>query len=142
MIVLDTNIISEIMKSQPDERVLSWFHIQENESIAISVITIAEIEYGLARLPSGSRRKHLTRMFNGMIQDKALIKIYPIDDETAQLAGQLMAIRENMGRPITLQDMLIAATAHRNGRRLATRNIKDFEGLDLSLENPFLESFA
>lgn len=134
MILLDTNVVSELMKPAPDDRVRAWLLGLHATPLAIAVVTVAEIEYGLRRLPPGRRRESLMERF-GEFTDA--ISILPLDDVAARESGRLRALREAAGRPSTPSDMMIAGIATVADAALATRNARDFEGLALTLIDPW-----
>lgn len=136
MIVLDTNIISEPPRTGADSRLLEWLNEQEAESLHLTTPTIAEMAKGAEVFFSktGSLRhrrylEHVVETYRGRILDFNL--------EASRLFGQVVARRQMAGRPISVMDAMIAAIAIAHGATLATRNIRDFDGLDLNLTNPF-----
>ena len=127
--LLDTNIISEIMKKAPNESVVEWFSKQEE--IFFSVITIEEIYYGLSR-------KNLVKKlawFKQFAADKATV--LEISDKISCWSGEKRGELAGSGKIVTMADSLIAATAHDCGLILATRNIKDFQHFGIAVVNPF-----
>jgi len=137
MILLDTNIISEMMKAAPSVQVLKWMNQQKSVQLAISTITIAEIEYGINVLPDGKRRRYLEKAFSQTVNESFKHRIFSFDESAAVLYGKWMGKRKNSGRPASLLDGQIAAVALANKMTLATRNIRDFENSGLKLVNPF-----
>jgi predicted nucleic acid-binding protein len=136
MILLDTNIVSELMKPRADERVRTWLFSLGDERLSTTAITIAEIEYGLHRLPDGKRREDLGARF---AQLSAAINVLPLDHSAATQAGHFHALRESLGLPSTASDMMIAGIASTAGARLATRNMRDFAQLPLTLIDPWAD---
>jgi predicted nucleic acid-binding protein len=136
MIVLDTNVVSEIMTGPPESLVLAWLSEQLGEDLRISVIAAAEITYGLARMPGGQKKDRLSSAWDGVVASWATTFL-TVDVETARIAGEIQGMRSRAGRPLHLADAVIAATALRYGAALATRNTKDFRGLGLTLANPW-----
>jgi toxin FitB len=138
MILLDTNVVSEFMGAAPARPVADWLRAQRLAELALASITIGEIGFGLALLPDGRRRASLTAAFERfrleLIGDRVLV----FDETNARAYGALMAQRQRAGLHADSNDMQIAALAHVNGHRVATRNTSDFEGLGLSLINPFV----
>ena len=126
MILLDTNLISELMKSNPHPGVTEWVDDLPESALFVSTITRAEIELGIALLPAGRRKQSIAGAAQLMFEqfaDRCLVF-----GETAAIQyGQLIALRKNAGRPISVEDAQIASIALANGLRLATRNLKDFE---------------
>lgn len=137
MIVLDTNIISEMMRSLPAIQVSNWLDEQDAVELYITTVTISEISYGLNVLPDGNRRKLLESAFNKVIQTAFKHRILPFDEPAAHLYGKLMGNRKILGRPMSVSDGQIAAITRTQEATLATRNIRDFMDCGLDLINPF-----
>ena len=134
MIVLDTNVLSELMRPHPDDQVRAWLlHVSEIR-LAISAVTIAEIEYGLRRLPDGLRQSDLRDRFARFVTG---LTVLPLNEDSASYAGMFRAMRDELGLPSTPSDMMIAGIAMQAGANLATRNIRDFEKLPVVLLNPW-----
>jgi predicted nucleic acid-binding protein len=130
--LLDTNVISELARKNPNPSVIEFF--ESLEEITVSVVTIEEIEFGIERLPL-NQRKHLWKWWSALLSLPPLV--LGIDENTAKLAGNLRAKQEAKGKSRTQADMLIAATAISNGLILVTRNTKDFSDSGVSVLNPF-----
>ena len=137
MILLDTNVISELMKPLPMPSVLTWINQQQNTELVISTITIAEITYGLQALPVGKRRTTLELAFEQAINEAFHNHIMPFDEPAAYIYGKIMGHRKQLGQPMSLFDGQIAAIALSKNAGLATRNINDFQNCGLTLINPF-----
>jgi hypothetical protein len=136
--LLDTNILSELMRPQPDDNVLAWFECQPDAVFAVSVIARAEILLGIALLPSGRRRDELANAAERMFQEDFSGRSLPFDDRAADEYAALVAARTRSGHPISTEDAQIAAIALIHDQRLVTRNIKDFAGIaGLSIVNPW-----
>ncbi len=133
MIVLDTNVLSELMKARPDAQVGVWMQ-SIDETVATTAITVMEIEYGLRRLPDGRRKVDLGHRFAALA---TVLTVMPLDDIAAYRAGQFRALREAEGFAPHPSDMMIAGIAASAEARLATRNVKDFQGLPLQLVDPW-----
>ena len=137
MILLDTNVISELMQPRPDPRVLSWMDSLDPQDVAITAMNEAEILHGLARLPNGRRKQELQASWEAVKADNLIGRIWPFSSEAAHWYGELVSHRERLGLPIDAADAVIAAIALEHGAQLATRNTKDFAALDLLLINPW-----
>ncbi|MEX2442817.1 MAG: PIN domain-containing protein [Alkalispirochaeta sp.] len=127
--LVDTNIISEVMRKKPDSQVTGWF--QTLDRVATSVICLEELIYGLRRRQAYGKEAWLRRMLADVGQ------VFPVTDSAAQWSGERRAILESQGRTVHQADALIAASAWEHGLVLATRNIRDFEGYGIPLFNPF-----
>ena len=137
MILLDTNVLSELMKPTPEAGVVRWVDDQLVDTLYISAITRAEVELGIALLPEGRRKQQIADAAQQMfVQLSGRCLVF---GETAAVHyGQLVAARMRNGRPITVEDAQIAAIALAGGLRLATRNEKDFADIPgLVLVNPW-----
>lgn len=137
MILLDTNVISELMKKSPAPSVLNWINQQQNTELIISSITIAEITYGLQTLPLGKRRTALELAFEQAIDEAFHHHILAFDESAAHFYGKIMGNKKQLGQPMSLFDGQIAAIALAQNAHLATRNINDFMSCGLTLINPF-----
>lgn len=133
MIVLDTDVFSVLMRPVVDPTVSAWLAAREGEVFAITTITVAEIQFGIERLPQGRRRADLQRRFDA---SAIAYSVLPLDDHSARIAGAFRAQRERAGRSVASPDMMIAGIVAAHGASLATRNISDFEGLGLTLIAP------
>ncbi|MDX2054650.1 MAG: type II toxin-antitoxin system VapC family toxin [Polyangiaceae bacterium] len=138
MLLLDTNVLSEAMRSAPSEKVLAWLDRHGANGLFLSTITVAEIAYGLGCLPDGNRQKVLEFRFLRLMSEGFAHRILPFDEACAQAYGGITGLRKRQGRPMSVLDGQIAAVAIANGYALATRNIKDFESCGLDLVNPFV----
>lgn len=137
MILIDTNVISEIMKVAPSESVVNWLNSQKTNSLYVSTVTIGEIEYGLRILPAGKRRLQLSERFERFVSLAFAQRILAYDEASARAYGEVMGHRRELGRPISVPDGQIAAIARSNGFTVATRNITDFEDCGVELIDPF-----
>jgi predicted nucleic acid-binding protein len=137
MIVLDTNVVSDFMTSPPAPSVRQWLNAQASGGLYLTTVSIAEIEFSLTVLPEGKRRRLLASRFEQFVELAFGERILPFDEPAAHLYGRLQAARRARGRPMSNFDAQIAAIARAKSFRLATRNVKDFEGCGLDLINPF-----
>lgn len=137
MIVLDTNVISELMRKQAASTVVAWADRQPTTDLYLTAITTAELLYGIARLPDGKRKETLAEIVQALIADEFSARILPFDAEVAAYYAQIAASRERGGRPIAMADAQIAAICRFHGARLATRNTKDFAKTGVQTINPW-----
>lgn len=137
MVLLDTNVISELMRESPDPTVARWLSKQKIMQALVSAITIAEIGYGLARLPMGKRRQRLESKFESFLADGFEGRILPFDANAAFFYPKMCAKREKQGFAIDSVDLMIAAIARNANATLATRNTKDFRHCGVQLVNPW-----
>ena len=137
MILLDTNVLSELMKPAPEPAVIQWLDAQLDSQVFLTAITKAEIELGIALLPSGKRKDAFTGLA-GTLFDEFHDRILPFDANAAFYYANLVANSRKAGRTISVEDAQIAAITLANHLTLATRNSKDFEFIpDLLLTNPW-----
>lgn len=137
MIILDTNVVSELVRATPDNRVYEWLARQSAESIFLTSITEAELHYGVQLLPDGRRKHDLAEALRQMLDIDFRGRLLPFDSSAAALFGQLAAHRRRIGRPIAIADAQIAAIARSRGAGIATRNVDDFLECGLELINPW-----
>ena len=137
MIILDTNVLSALMHSPPEAKVVAWLDLQAAESIWITSITLFETRLGLALLPKGRRRQALEAAFARTLAEDLENRVLDFDSATAAEAASLAAIRQKAGRPVDVRDTLIAGIALARRATLATRNERHFQGLKLPLLNPW-----
>ncbi len=137
MIFLDTNVISELAKTARDPAVVAFLRRQPHDTVFIPAICEAEIRYGLARLPAGRRRDTLTATMAAFFANGFAGRILPFDSVCAAFYGELHAARDAAGRPISVADAMIAATARAHGAAVATRNVTDFAGCGIAVVNPW-----
>jgi len=137
MIILDTNVLSALMRQKPDKNVILWLDKQPRTSVWTTAVTILEVRFGLQVMPLGKRRSLLIRAFDAFL-DKIGYRVAPFDAAAAQEAGDLMASRQKKGRPGDLRDTMIAGIVLVHHATLATRNITHFEDLSVPVINPWL----
>ncbi len=137
MILLDTNVVSEVMKVAPSASVLRWLDDQSSSAVYVSAVTVGEIEYGLRTLPDGRRRLQLKERFEQFIALAFAQRVLGYEEAAARLYGEIMGLRKELGRPMSVPDGQIAAIARSHGLSIATRNTRDFEECGVDLLNPF-----
>ncbi|MDP9563719.1 UNVERIFIED_ORG: putative nucleic acid-binding protein [Rhizobium nepotum] len=137
MILLDTNVISEPWKPVPDEAVIAWLDAQAVETLFISAITIAELRFGIAAMPSGRRQTILRDRLEGEVLPHFSGRILSFDLTTSQFYSELMARARASGKAIGTADGYIAATAAANGLTISTRDTSPFEAAGVKVFNPW-----
>lgn len=138
-ILLDTNVLSELMRPNPASVVLDWFEQQQGASFFICTITRAEILLGIALLPAGKRRDSLAAIAEKMFVEDFAGRSLPFDDACATEYAVLVAARTRLGYSVSTEDAQIAAVAAVHGFPLATRNVKDFKGISgVEVMNPWM----
>src|SRR5579864_8040285 len=137
MIIVDTNVVSEMMRAVPEPIVLRWFSSQTDEDLKITAITLAEILYGIELLASGKRRDALRAGAEKMFGVVFAGHILTFDDKAASAFAVITSSRRKQGRPISDFDAQIAAIVRAHGATLDTRDTNDFEGCGVRLVNPW-----
>ena len=137
MIVLDTNVISELTRRAPDPGVLAWLDSLEISEVATTAVTAAELRYGLARLPDGHRKRELAAVIRGILVEDFYGRILPFDERASVRYAEVVAGRDRIGRPVGVADAQIAAICRDAGATLATRNTADFEETGIELIDPW-----
>jgi len=137
VILLDTNVISELIRAAPVQNVQQFVLAQPPESVFTSAVCEAEIRYGLARLPHGHRRQALTDRVIAFLSEGFAGQILPFDSVCASWFAEVRAARDAVGKPISLPDAMIAATARAHGATVATRNLADFAACGIEVVNPW-----
>jgi predicted nucleic acid-binding protein len=135
VILLDTNVLSELAKPQPDPRVVSWAR-HSAAALAVPTIAVAEMAYGIEKLVEGRRRQDLRAALQRLVTEFA-DRLFDFNVKTAWAYGGILASARRAGRPMTVPDAAIAAIAKANGCALATRNISDFATAGLEIVNPW-----
>lgn len=138
MIVLDTNVISELMRPAPDDRVVSWVDQYPSGDVFITAVTAAELQYGVARMPDGRRKTVLTMQVAELLAEDFRGQILPFGVNAAAYYAQIATAREREGRPISMADAQIAATCRHYDAELATRNIADFTDTGVHVHDPWV----
>jgi predicted nucleic acid-binding protein len=137
VIILDTNVLSALMRQEPEPSVLHWLDLQAPESIWITSITLFESRLGLALVPDGRRRRSLEAAFGRLLEQDLENRVLPFDSEAALQAAALAADRSRVGRPVDIRDTQIAGIAQARRATVATRNVRHFEGLTVPVINPW-----
>jgi predicted nucleic acid-binding protein len=137
VIVLDTNVLSALMRTSPDAVVVEWLDRQPADSVWVTSITVFEARFGLALLPKGRRRNALERAFERVLTEDLSSRVLAFDEMAAATAAQIAADRQRAGRIVHLRDTLIAGIAQARRATIATRNARRFEGLDVPVVDPW-----
>lgn len=137
MIIVDTNVISELFRPVPAKQVETWLANQDGANLYFTTISEAELRHGVAILPSGKRRTALTRAIEGILEEDFRDRILPFDRPAASAYAAIAAERRVLGRPISQFDCQIAAIARAHGALVATRNTSDYESCGVDLLNPW-----
>lgn len=137
MIILDTNVISELLRPAPEPRVEQWLSAQDGLNVYLTSISEAELRYGLAIMGNGKRRAALVDAVDRILREDLAGRILPFDSAAALSYASIAAARRSAGRPIAQADCQIASIAHCRGASVATRNTPDFEGCEIDLINPW-----
>jgi len=137
MIILDTNVLSELMRPKPSPRVVAWVAKQPATELFTTSITEAEIFYGIELLTKGKRREGLLAAAEAMFAEDLVGRVFGFESEAARAFSKIAADRRALGRPISHADAQIAAIAQVRSARLATRNVEDFEDCGLDVVDPW-----
>jgi toxin FitB len=139
MIILDTNVLSELLRPVPEGRVMAWLDGQPRASLFTSAVTQGEILHGIRLLPEGQRRKKLWEAALAIFVEDFSGRVLSFDGDAANHYADIGASRRAAGRPISQFDAVIAAITRSRGANLATRNAKDFDGCGIEVVNPWVE---
>lgn len=137
MIVVDTNVISELTRQVPAPEVISWLDSMAAAEVATTAITAAELLYGVARLPDGRRKTGLAAAVRGILANDFAGRVLPFDESAASRYAEIVSHRERLGRSIGVADAQIAAICSATDATLATRNTDDFAETGIELINPW-----
>jgi predicted nucleic acid-binding protein len=140
VIILDTNVLGALMQPAPDTAVVRWLDRQPAESIWITSITLFEARFGLALLPSGRRRQRLESEFDRLLHEDLENRVLDFDGAAATEAATLGAVRQKSGRPVDMRDTQIAGIALARHATLATRNVRHFAELEISIVDPYVSA--
>ena len=136
MIILDTNVLSALMRETPDTKVITWLDTQSRTSVWTSSVTVLEIRFGLQIMATGKKRSLLSQAFERLLESIGH-RIAAFDHGAAVQAANLMASRQSKGRPVELRDTMIAGIVLARHASLATRNVAHFEDLTVPVLNPW-----
>uniref|UniRef100_A4XR47 Ribonuclease VapC n=1 Tax=Ectopseudomonas mendocina (strain ymp) TaxID=399739 RepID=A4XR47_ECTM1 len=137
MILLDTNVLSELMRAKPAPQVLEWVDAQPVGDLVITSITVAEILYGIAKMPDGKRKQGLLDVASVMFDEDFAGNILPFDADAAVHYAEIAAETEAKGQVVDMADAQIAAIGRLHDAVIATRNIRHFETLGVALVDPW-----
>ncbi len=137
LLVLDTNVLSELMKPSPDERVMRWFDAHADAQFATTVINEAELRAGIALLPDGRKKRPLTHAVKATLKDEFGGRIFAFDSDAAGEFAVIVRMRAGKGNPINFQDACIAAICKARAAPIVTRDIGGFEGTGITVLDPW-----
>lgn len=137
MFVLDTNVVSELMRPAPEPVVQAWVAVRRAGDMYFSAVSEAELRYGVAILPKGRRRDALAEAVDGLVREDFASRILSFDSPVAQAYAEIVAARRAAGRPVYQADCQIAAIAQAHGFAVATRNVRDFAGMGIEVVDPW-----
>ena len=136
-VLLDTNVVSELIRRTPDPNVTSWVSDRPLRDLFFSAVGEAELRFGVAILPTGRRRDALNLRIEAMLADAFGDRVLPFDRDAARAYGNIAAMRRSAGRPVAPMDCQMAAVAASRGLAVATRNVRDFEHMGIEIVNPW-----
>jgi len=137
MIILDTNVLSELLRPEPAKQVERWLSAQDGAKVYFTTVGEAELRHGVAILPAGKRRNALTIAIEGLLEEDFRDRVLPFDRAAARAYATIAAARRAAGRPISQFDCQIAAIARAHKATVATRNNSDYEGCGVELVDPW-----
>ena len=137
MIILDTNVLSELIRPVPEPKVLTWLEVQATDAPLTTAVSRGEMLYGARILPSGRRRDSLLRELEAIFFTDMASRVLPYDGDAADAYAAIAAMCRARGRPISQPDAMIAGIVQSRGATLATRNVRDFEGCGIALVDPW-----
>jgi predicted nucleic acid-binding protein len=135
--LLDTNVVSELVKARPDERVVAWIKAADETDLHLSVLTFAELRYGIEKLPQGVRRDRLRSWMDTDLADRFEDRILDINRDIAESWGIIMARAAAASVRLPVMDTLLAATAEHHGMTMVTRNVRDFARAGVTTLDPW-----
>ena len=136
--LLDTNVVSELIRKSPESTVARWVSDHPLEALFFSAVSEAELRYGAAILPAGRSRDTLVFQIEAMLRDAFEDRVLPFDRDAARAYGSVAAVRRAAGRPVAPADCQIAAIAASRRMAVATRNVRDFEGMGIQVVDPWV----
>ncbi len=142
MIILDTNVVSALMRDPPDPAIIAWLDRQPPTLLWVTAITVLENRFGIARMPAGRRRDALAEAFERVIADDLEGRVLAFDSAAAEPTAALMARRQAEGRAGELRDSMIAGIALARRATLATRNVRHFDDAGLDIVDPWKASLS
>jgi len=137
MVLLDTNVVSEVRRRKPDLHVKAWIDTKARQNQFLSAISLTEIAYGASRHPDPVQRKALQLWMDGYLRIWFQHRVLALTADIAETAGSLIGTRQRAGKPLSLSDALVAATAMKHALTLVTRNTKDFVDLSVDVYDPW-----
>jgi toxin FitB len=137
--ILDTNVLSALMRASPDASVLAWLDGQPAESVWVTTITVFETRFGLELLPRGKRRRALEDAFERVLAEDLENRVLDFDSAAAMSAASIAAARQQAGRPVEMRDIQIAGIALARHATVATRNVEHFSGFTVPVVNPWTD---
>ena len=137
MFVLDTNVISELMRPAPEPAVEAWVTSRRAGDMYFSAVSEAELRYGVTILPAGRRRDALAAVVDGLVREDFAGRVLPFDSVAAEAYAEIAATRRRAGRPVSQADCQIAAVARARGFAMATRNVRHFTGMGIEVVDPW-----
>ena len=137
LLLLDTNVVSELMRPRPEQRVASWVAAQPIRELAVTVVSIMEVRFGIAVLPEGLRRTELDRRFRHFLDQGFSGRVLTLDRAAAEACADVRAIRQRMGKPIGTEDAMIAGMARAHSAAVVTRDAGGFAGCGVPVLDPW-----
>jgi predicted nucleic acid-binding protein len=137
VIILDTNVLGALMRTAPEAAVVAWLDRQPAQSVWITSITLFETRFGLALLPIGRRRQMLETLFARLLNEDLENRVLDFDSAAATESASLAAVRRKSGRPVDMRDTQIAGIVLARRATLATRNVRHFRDLKISIVDPW-----
>lgn len=137
MILLDTNVLSALMRDPADPAVVAWLDVQDPDQIWTTAVNVFEVRFGLARLAEGRRLQALEEAFAALLREDLAGRIAPLDRAAADAAGLLAARREAVGRTVDIRDTLIGGVAIARRAKVATRNVRHYADLGSGFVDPW-----